>query len=135
MTTTERNAIISPAIGLEIYNTTTNQSEFYNGLVWNPVGLNVGGVTSITGTTNEVIASVSTGSVTLSLPQAIAITSSPTFLDLILTDTISTTLLLNNSGGVTLTTANSGSAVTGGTLTLTSGNVSSVGSATVQIFF
>jgi hypothetical protein len=36
-------------------------------------------VTSITGTTNEVIASSSTGAVTLSLPQAIATTSSVTF--------------------------------------------------------
>jgi len=36
-------------------------------------------VTSITGTANEVIASSSTGAVTLSLPQAIATTSSPTF--------------------------------------------------------
>jgi len=38
-----------------------------------------GGVTSITGTANQVIASSSTGAVTLSLPQDIATTSSPTF--------------------------------------------------------
>lgn len=37
------------------------------------------GVTSITGTSNEIIASASTGSVTLSTPQAIATSSSPTF--------------------------------------------------------
>jgi len=37
------------------------------------------GVTSITGTANQVIASASTGAVTLSLPQDIATTSSPTF--------------------------------------------------------
>ena len=37
------------------------------------------GVTSITGTTNQVIASASTGSVTLSLPQSIATTSTPQF--------------------------------------------------------
>lgn len=37
------------------------------------------GVTSITGTTNQVIASSSTGAVTLSLPQDIATGSSPTF--------------------------------------------------------
>jgi hypothetical protein len=37
------------------------------------------GVTSITGTANQVIASASTGAVTLSLPQDIAATSSPTF--------------------------------------------------------
>jgi hypothetical protein len=38
-----------------------------------------GGVTSIYGTTNQVITSASTGSVTLSLPQSIATTSSPQF--------------------------------------------------------
>ena len=38
-----------------------------------------GGVTSITGTPNQVIASASTGAVTLSLPQSIATTSNVTF--------------------------------------------------------
>ena len=38
-----------------------------------------GGVSSIAGTTDQVIASASTGAVTLSLPQSIATTSSPTF--------------------------------------------------------
>lgn len=37
------------------------------------------GVTSLTGTTDQITASASTGSVTLSLPQSIASTSSPTF--------------------------------------------------------
>ena len=37
------------------------------------------GVTSIAGTANQITASASTGSVTLSLPQSIATTSSPTF--------------------------------------------------------
>ena len=45
-------------------------------------------VTSITGTTNEVIASASTGAVTLSLPQAIATTSSPTFAAITVTNII-----------------------------------------------
>jgi len=43
-------------------------------------------VNSITGTTNQVIASSATGSVTLSLPQSIATTSSPTFASLTLTN-------------------------------------------------
>ena len=34
MTTTERDAIPSPATGLEIFNTTTNRKEFYNGTYW-----------------------------------------------------------------------------------------------------
>ena len=37
MTTTERNAIGSPATGLEIYNTTTNRKEVYNGTFWRAV--------------------------------------------------------------------------------------------------
>jgi len=44
------------------------------------------GVTSITGTDNQVNASSSTGAVTLSLPQDIATTSSPTFVNLSLRD-------------------------------------------------
>jgi len=37
MTTAERDAIASPAAGLQIYNTDTNVDEFYNGTVWGPV--------------------------------------------------------------------------------------------------
>lgn len=44
-----------------------------------------GGVTSIIGTTNQVIASSPTGNVTLSLPQDIALGSTPTFAGLTLT--------------------------------------------------
>lgn len=34
MTTTQQNAIGTPGTGLEIYNTTLNQTSFYNGTVW-----------------------------------------------------------------------------------------------------
>lgn len=34
MTTAERNVILIPATGLEIFNTTTNQPEFFNGTEW-----------------------------------------------------------------------------------------------------
>ena len=34
MNTTQRDAIASPAAGLQIYNTTTNKSSFYNGTAW-----------------------------------------------------------------------------------------------------
>jgi hypothetical protein len=47
---------------------------------------NGAGVLSITGTANQVIASASTGAVTLSLPQSIATSSSPTFAGLTLTN-------------------------------------------------
>jgi len=35
MTTTERDAITSPAAGLMVYNTTTNKAQCYNGSTWN----------------------------------------------------------------------------------------------------
>jgi hypothetical protein len=34
MTTTQRNAIATPATGLAIYNTTTNTEDYYNGTTW-----------------------------------------------------------------------------------------------------
>jgi hypothetical protein len=34
LTTTERNAITSPATGLQVYNSTTNTNDFYNGTAW-----------------------------------------------------------------------------------------------------
>jgi len=43
MTTVERDAIVSPATGLQIYNTTTNQPEVYNGTIWTSMA---GGSTS-----------------------------------------------------------------------------------------
>ena len=46
MTTTERNAIASPATGLSIYNTTLNTNDTYDGTQWQRFGAS----TSITGT-------------------------------------------------------------------------------------
>lgn len=37
MTTTERNAIATPAAGLVVYNSTTNKLNFYNGSAWEAV--------------------------------------------------------------------------------------------------
>ncbi len=47
--------------------------------VWVATSLTTKGATSIKGTANQVIASASTGAVTLSLPQSIATNSTPTF--------------------------------------------------------
>jgi hypothetical protein len=41
MTTTQRDAIATPATGLSIYNTTTNTSDFYNGTSWISGGINI----------------------------------------------------------------------------------------------
>ena len=54
MTTTERDAISSPATGLIIYNTTTNKFNFYNGSGWTDFSSASAGVNSITGTTNRI---------------------------------------------------------------------------------
>lgn len=40
MTTTQRDAIVSPAEGLEIYNLTTHTKDFYNGTVWKTITTN-----------------------------------------------------------------------------------------------
>lgn len=77
MTTTQKNAIVSPASGLTVYDNVLLDLQFYNGTSW--VGTTGSGVTSITGTANQVIASASTGAVTLSTPQDIATTSSVVF--------------------------------------------------------
>jgi hypothetical protein len=34
MTTTQKNAISSPATGLQVYDTTLNQISYYNGTTW-----------------------------------------------------------------------------------------------------
>ena len=68
------------------------------------------GVLSITGTANQVVASASTGAVTLSLPQSIATTSTPTF------------GALTVNGNITLSEALMGSAVQ----SLTDGNATVV---------
>ena len=77
------------------------------------------GVTSITGTANQVIASASTGAVTLSLPQSINSGAAPTFLSTNFTGTAS----ININGTVGATTANTGAFTT---ITAT-GKISSLG--------
>lgn len=59
-------------------------------------------VTSITGTINQVVASASTGAVTLSLPQSINTTSSPTFAN----ETITTLLTVPTIQGSTASAGN-----------------------------
>jgi len=43
MTTTQRDAITTPATGLQIYNTTTNTNDYYNGTEWAAIGAGGGG--------------------------------------------------------------------------------------------
>ncbi len=50
MTTIQRDAIASPATGLLIYNTTTNQFNYYNGIAWT-MAIGPAGASGITGPT------------------------------------------------------------------------------------
>lgn len=68
----------------------------------NAINNGTGLVTSITGTANQVIASSSTGAVTLSLPQSIAAASTPTFASETLT-AVSNQIVLGTTRTVTLT--------------------------------
>lgn len=80
------NAGVSSVFGRtgDILAQSGDYSSFYYPLSGNPSGFLTSstGVTSITGTANQIIRSQSTGSVTLSLPQSIATTSTPIFLSL-----------------------------------------------------
>src|SRR5579863_2037703 len=105
MTTTQKNAISSPATGLLVYDTTIGDLQEYNGSAWVAIGSGFG-VTSATGTANEVLVngpsgSAQTAAITLSTPQAIATTSSPTFASLILTNPL--TVANGGTGLATLT--------------------------------
>jgi hypothetical protein len=84
--------------------------------------LPAGGVTSITGTANQVIASSSTGAITLSLPQSIATTSNPTFagatLDAVTVGIDSAQTISTTSGDLILQTA---AGVNSGTITINAG--------------
>jgi hypothetical protein len=64
------------------------------GISINGMTINNGGVLSLSGTTNQVSVSSTTGNITLSLPQDIAVTSTPTFAGL----TLGTALTVPNGG-------------------------------------
>lgn len=53
MTTTQRDAIASPATGIFIYNTTTSQLEFWNGTSWEAIGAGSYSLSVTDGTTTD----------------------------------------------------------------------------------
>lgn len=70
MTTTQRDAIPSPAEGLVVYNTTTDEINVFNGTAWASAG---GGVSSFSaGTTGLTPSTATTGAITLAGTLAIA---------------------------------------------------------------
>ena len=90
---------------------------------WDLIAHDLGSyVTSITGTANQVIASASTGAVTLSLPQSIATSSNPQFATLELGAATDTTISRVSAGviaveGVTVDTISAANTLTNKTLT------------------
>lgn len=85
------------------FNGTPNTNDYimFNGTDWvaSPV---TSGVTSITGTANQVTASAATGAVTLSLPQNIHTAASPTFSSMTLSSMAAAGIVKNSAGGVLL---------------------------------
>ena len=73
------------------------------------------GVTGLTGTANQVIVSSSTGNITVSLPQSIAVGSSPTFTSLTLSGGLSVAAASSFAGNVGITGASSLTVGTGAT--------------------
>ena len=90
--------------------TDTNNLYRDNGSSWVQVAGSSGGsgVTSITGTANQVIASASTGAITLSLPQNINAGASPTFAGITLSGLSTPGIVINNGSGVLATTTGIG---------------------------
>lgn len=63
LTTIERDAVVSPSNGLQIYNTSSNEINYYNGTAWKALGVAGAGVTSLvagTGLTGGTITSSGT---------------------------------------------------------------------------
>lgn len=140
MTTTQRNAISSPAAGLTIYSTTDHDVEFWNGSAW--IGTTISGVISAQGTApitvNGVSGSAQTGALTLAVNAATTTTVGVASFN-------ATNFSVSGSGAVTsnnftINTAaplsGGGSITLGGTLNLSltgSGYVSSITGTANQI--
>ena len=103
MTTVQKNAIATPAAGLQVYDTSTNSLEFYNGTVWQSLsGGGGGGITTLStiGSSPNANGATITGT-TLNLQPAsinfggVVTTSAQTFAGI---KTFDSFLLIPNSG-------------------------------------
>lgn len=53
LTTAQRDAIVAPAAGLQIYNTTTQEINYYNGVSWQALGVAGSGIASLNALTGS----------------------------------------------------------------------------------
>ena len=67
MTTTQRNAIVSPATGLIVYNTSLSEPEFWDGATWQAMTGGAGAVSSVSNSDGSLTISPTTGAVVASL--------------------------------------------------------------------
>ena len=110
MTTTERDAIASPANGLVIYNTTTSLLNFYNGTSWQITGggsVSSVSVTTANGISGTVTNASTTPAISLTLgaitPTSVTATGTVTGSNLSGTNTGDQTTITGNAGSATLT--------------------------------
>jgi len=72
MTTAQRDGIVTPAVGLQIYNTSTDQINFYDGASWLALGVSGSGVTSVTSANGDISVASGTTAPQLTLNSATA---------------------------------------------------------------
>lgn len=105
MTTAQKNAIASPAAGLQVYDTDTGKLNFYNGSSW----IAVGDAATLNFSTTTVSGTLATGN------GGTGVTATPT----------NGQILIGNGAGYTLATLTAGSGVTiqnnAGSITISSG--------------
>lgn len=88
LTTTQRNAVVSPDEGAELYNLTTHTKQYWNGTAWVDLAATGGGssapvirhyTTSQTITNERYVSSDGTNAITFTLPSALTATDAITF--------------------------------------------------------
>ncbi|HMD00285.1 MAG TPA: hypothetical protein VKH37_09030, partial [Ferruginibacter sp.] len=143
LTTTERDAISSPATGLQIYNTTTNKFNYYNGSAWTVLFAGSSVVNTITGTSNRISIGGTSSDPTIDISSSYVGQSSITTLGTIGTGVWNGTLIDPTYGGTginngTKTITLGGNLVTSGayatTLTVTGTTNATIPSGTNTLY-
>ena len=99
LTTTERDAIASPATGLIIYNTTASKFNFYNGSTWITMFSGSSVVNSVTGTSNRITIGGTAADPTVDISSSYVGQSSITTLGTIGTGVWNGTIITSAFGG------------------------------------